>query len=390
MIIVPLAFYLYLRLKFKKKIWDVIARRDLPLFVPQDASRLIGFEEYRTYEKLKVFPDDAGLFRFTPGWIEFEGGKIRARLKLEDIQMDLKRSGETQIRGVAIKVAFPDCTWAIVLSRNMRKLERDIAKAIGLDTEITEENEAIAKEVDPACVNTPLVYSTEIWRSSWRRWGDLVIILMSPIWILIAGTLLFEVAKANGWLGNYKTAWTLLIYGCLLLLLYSMIAKHNRLPRGEWRMDDYGVTFKSLKMQMTCFGWNDVVRIRWASNPIILEDYAKRQIEFNAKYLGAIAYEELRTRIANVLGSQFDLETHEVPRTRNQKIFHIICISVIGITFFGLEMLFGYWEKLGLMGSLAVIAVVALFISPFYLWKMKQDVKYSLLNPEWRIRKSCR
>ncbi len=91
----------------------LVARRPYRLFTPDPDTIYLTIEESRTFQKIKMLPDDCGLLRVVPGMLLLEAGLTRARLMAPDLELACDHcNSETSLR---ISARLGEYEWAITV-----------------------------------------------------------------------------------------------------------------------------------------------------------------------------------------------------------------------------------------------------------------------------------
>lgn len=92
---------------------DILARKGR-LFDPAPRDMALCIEDSRTFQRLKVVPDDLGLMRISAGCIDIETGRTRVHLAAEDVELSLHESPH----GTALRIGadLDGVQWSITVS----------------------------------------------------------------------------------------------------------------------------------------------------------------------------------------------------------------------------------------------------------------------------------
>lgn len=174
-----------------------------------------------------------------------------------------------------------------------------------------------------------------------------------------------------------------------------MLASHRSTPRGSWRIDAEGITYRSTRGVTLSLDWGDVEKVRWGLHPGVALVGGRTTLYVPLSLVAEPGRSEALARLEALLGSDFDLTRRTSPDALDGtepawfvttlRVVRVVAVgSAFAAAFLGSLLLVsvrypgrGAWQVMTLLLAWGVLGVALIWVD---------GRKERELNPTWRPR----
>ena len=174
-----------------------------------------------------------------------------------------------------------------------------------------------------------------------------------------------------------------------------ILVAHRRTPRGSWRIDADGITYRSTRGKTRSLRWSEVEKVCWRFDHGVAFVGGRTQLFLPLSIVDEPARSATRARLETILGSDFDLTHHPLPDPLDDvepawlawslRIARLAALS-LGITAALMGSMFLIFVRYPERGAWQVMAFLWVWLGLFAVtaWQLGRTERD--VNPTWRAR----